>query len=69
VGHDETVDLLYHTTVMGYHQESAKAFAEWICKILKEWETYKQKPHCYYVVQKMYGLQVAATVLSWYAGT
>lgn len=68
VGHDETADLFYHSTVLGYHPESAKGFAEWICKILKDWDMYKKQPRCYYLVKRMYGVQVAATVLTWYTG-
>ncbi|XP_065220863.1 tetratricopeptide repeat protein 37 [Planococcus citri] len=66
VDHLETIDLFYHTTQLGYHDESAKGFAEWICKVLKEWDTYRNNHHCYYIVERMAGLQVAATVLHWY---
>lgn len=66
--HVETMDLFYHATQLGYHDESAKGFAECICKVLKNWEIYKSNHHCYYIVEKMNGLQVAATVLSWYTG-
>ena len=68
VDHVETIDLFYHTTQLGYHEESAKGFAEWMCRVLKDWNTYKSNHHCYYIVERMAGLQVAATVLHWYTG-
>lgn len=68
VDHVETVDLFYHTTQLGYHEESAKGFSEWICKILKNWDSYKNNHHCYYIVEKMAGLPVAATIMNWYTG-
>lgn len=66
VDHDETADLFYHCAGLGYHQESSKGLAEWVCKILKNWDQYKENYHCSYLIKKMFGVQTAVTCLNWY---
>lgn len=66
VNHEDTVDLFYHSLQLAYHSETAKGFAEWILKLLKNWPQNKSNELYYCIIEKLFGPRIAALYLNWY---
>ncbi|KAL0112836.1 hypothetical protein PUN28_012243 [Cardiocondyla obscurior] len=61
----EAMDLFWHSTQLGYHNQSALGYAHWVLTTLLN-PAMTEDPLSIYFIENMYAIPAAADVLTWY---
>ncbi|EZA59238.1 Tetratricopeptide repeat protein [Ooceraea biroi] len=61
----EAMELFRHSTLLGYHNQAALAYAHWVLTTLLN-PAFKRDPLCVYFIEKMHAIDAAVDVLTWY---
>jgi len=64
----EAMELFRHSTLLGYHNQAALAYAHWVLITLLN-PILKRDPLCVYFIENMHAVPAAIDVLSWYTGS
>lgn len=62
---EEAMDLFRHASRLGYHSESALAYADWVCRVFNN-KKYQEDPEYKYEIQGLYAVTCAMDLMQWF---